>query len=99
MMNGISIETVSDMLNEAIKDKDAHKTLLIVLQLKEMIRTDPVAVKWVVDPTNIKNLHDSLIENLEVPAKMMMLKGRIPHRQKRAHLFVDAIENGIRKVL
>jgi len=98
-MNGISIETVSEMLYEAIDNKDASRALLIVLQLKEMVRTDPVAVKWIVDPTNIKKLHDNLSEKLEVPSKMMMIRNRIPHRQKRAHLFVQAIENGIRKVL
>lgn len=87
------------MLIAAIKDNNAHRALAIVLQLKEQVRSDPVAVKWIVDPANIKNLHELLAEHLEVPSKMMMIRSRVPHRQKRAHLFVQAIENGIRKVL
>ena len=99
MTTGISVETIVSMLNKAILDKDAVRALAIVIQLKEAMRIDPIAVKWITDPANLKSFHENLNEHLGVPQKMMMIRNRIPHRQKRAHLFAMAIENGIRKVI
>lgn len=98
-MMQISIEAVTKLLFEAIEAKDKVKTLGLVLQLKEQVRSDPVAVKWIADPTNLKKIHDALVEHLDVPPKAMMIKHRIPHRQRRALLFVEGIENGVRRII
>lgn len=95
----ISIETITKKLFEAIEEKNAHRTLAFVLELKESVRTDPVAVKWIADPTNLKRVHDALVEHLDVPPKAMMIKNRIPHRQRRALMFVEGIENGVRRIV
>lgn len=95
----ISIEVIIAKLNEAIADKDGVRTLGFILKLKDAVRTDPKAVKWIADPSNLQALHTSLTENLGVPAKAMLLKNRIDNRQKRAHLFVEAIENGVRRTI
>ena len=98
-MTDVSIATVSELLEATILKKDLVKTLAIVLELKEKLRGDPVAVKWITEPSNIKNLQEMLTEHLEIPAKLMMLKNKMPNRQKRAHMFVQAMENGLRRVL
>ena len=95
----VSIGTIISLLEETIKDKNAMKTLALVLELKAKVLTDAETIKWITEPANIKNIHDLLVEHLEVPPKMMMLKTKISHKQKRANLFVQAIENGVRKVL
>lgn len=92
-----SVETITEKLFEAIEAKDKQKTLLLIVQLKEAVKTDPAACKWVTEPLNLKEVHNSLIENLNVDPKAMRVKERITHRQRRALLFVQAIENGIRR--
>lgn len=95
----ISIETFSTMFDEAIENKDGERTLLLVLELKELVRNDPLAIKWITEPTNINHIHEQLVEHLEVPQKAMRLRNPIPNRQRRAWLFVEALENGIRRVV
>lgn len=87
------------MLYETIEQQDKLKTLTLVMQLKEQMRSDPEAVKWVADPVNLKELHEKLTLHLGVPSKAMMIKNRIPHRQRRAFTFIEAVENGVRRVL
>ena len=59
MTSGISVDTIVAMLHTAIENKDATRALAVVIQLKEAMRTDPVAVKWITDPSNLKKLHES----------------------------------------
>ena len=98
-MSMVSIETIIEKLKEAIVAKDKTRTLLLVLQLKESVATDLVAVKWITQPVNLKDIHDSLVEHLGVPPKAMMVKHRVPNQQRRGLLFVQAIENGVRRTL
>jgi len=95
----VSIETVMDLFESAVADGDAQKTLAISMQLTEQVRSDPLAVKWLTTPANIKHVHEILVDGLGVPPKTMMIKDRVPNTQKRAHLFAKGIENGIRRVV
>jgi len=95
----VSIETLMDLLEDAVHEHDRLKTLALVLELKEIIKTDPVAVKWITEPANIKHIHEMLVDNLDVPAASMLVKNRVPHRQRRALLFVEGIINGVRRVV
>jgi 2-phospho-L-lactate guanylyltransferase (CobY/MobA/RfbA family) len=98
-MSDISVDVLTTMLFDTIEAKDINKTLMLVVHLKEKIKSDAVAVKWLSEPANLKRLHDALIEHLDIPQKVMLIKGRFPHRQQRALLFIEAIEGGIRKVI
>lgn len=95
----ISIETIATMLEQAIVNKDKVRTMSLIATMKEAVRTDPVAVKWLVDPGNISRIHELLEEHLEVPAKVMRVSGRAPNRQRRAYMFMEAIEHGVKRVL
>jgi hypothetical protein len=95
----ISIEVIAKLLEEAITNKDKTRTMTLVQMMKEEVRTDPVAVKWVVDPKNLTHLHDLLEENLGVPRKLMRVSGRSPNRQRRAYMFMDAMEHGVKRIL
>lgn len=97
--NNISIEVLTDMLHKTIEEKDIQKTLMLVTKLKEMVRSDAEAVKWISEPANLTKLQASLVENLEIPHKLMLIKGRIPHKQRRAMLFMEAMEAAVRKVI
>lgn len=98
MMN-ISIETLISLLEKSAKDNDKVKVLALIGELKTLVKTDAVAVKWLADPTNLKYTQDLLIEHLGVGQKLLMVKGRIPHRQRRVLMFVQAMENGVKRVL
>lgn len=95
----ISIEVIAKLLEEAIVNKDKTRTMSLVTMMKEEVRTDPVAVKWVADPKNLSHLHDLLEENLKVPRKLMRVQGRSPNRQRRAYMFMEAMEHGVRRIL
>lgn len=99
MNTKISIEVIASMLEDAILNKDKSRTMALIVRLKEEVRTDPVAVKWIVDPKNLTHLHDILEEHLEVPRKVMRVSIRHPNRQRRAYMFVEAMEHGVRRIL
>ena len=44
-------------------------------------------------------MHELLVEHLAVPQKVMRVKDRSEHRQRRAYMFVEAMEHGVRRVL
>lgn len=87
------------MLHRTIEEKDIQKTLMLVTTLKDMVRVDAEAVKWISEPANLNKLQSSLTDHLGVPQKLMMVKGRIPHKQRRAMLFMEAMEAAVRKVI
>ena len=93
------IEVFENMLFESIRNKDAEKTYLLIEELKNKVKKDPEVVKWIVDPATLKKIHTELVEYLDVPLKAMLIKNRVPHRQRRAVLFVEGISNGLKRVL
>jgi len=95
----VSIETVIEALEDAIRAHDKPKTLILISELREAVRNDMAAVKWITEPANIAHLHSLLTEELGVPPKAMQLRNRISHRQRRAWMFVEALENGLRRVI
>jgi len=99
MTNNISVEVLTTMLYKTIEEKDIQKTLMLVTKLKEMVKADAEAVKWISEPANLTKLQAALVEHLDVPQKLMLIKGRVPHRQRRATLFMEAMEAAVRKVI
>jgi hypothetical protein len=95
----ISVETIVALLENAIEDGDAERTLMLVGELKKSLATTPEAVRWVTEPNNLTALHDMLVEHLDVPQKVMRVKERSENRARRAHMFVEAMEHGIKRVL
>ena len=94
-----STELLLKKLDEAILDKDVEQTLACILVLKEQVKANAELIKTLTEPTVIRRLHEMLVEHLEVPPKLLLLGKRVPNRHRRAILFVQTMENGVRRVL
>jgi len=94
-----TIADFSTTLLETIQSKNTTDTLLLIKEFKEMIKTDSNYVVWITDPKNLIKVQQSITENLKVPHKMMMIKKRQVTRAQNAMFFLQAMENGIKKVL
>jgi hypothetical protein len=96
--------TASDFgleLLDAIKSKDAQKSLSQVQQYKENMRDTTVGVDyvtWITEPANLTLVHKALAEDLGVPPRLLAIKRMAMSRTQKAVLLVQAIELGIKKV-
>ena len=99
MSMNIDIEVISDMITTTANEADVKKLYRLVVKLREAVERDPAAVKWIVEPRNIKTIHDSLVNGIGISPKSLMIKGRVPNRQRRAIMMVHAIERSVKKVL
>lgn len=98
-MSNINLELLLTNLYAALDKKDGVRSLGYISILKGMAGEDPVVVKWIVNPGNLTALQEKIVEALEVPQRTMRVKERIQHRQRRAILFVTAMEHAIRRTL
>lgn len=98
-MSNINFDLLIESLYTALDDKDGVRVLGYVSILKGMAAEDPVVVKWIVTPKNLTKLQERLVESLGVTQRAMRVKERIQHRQRRAILFVTAMEHAIRRTV
>ena len=91
------VDAKLETLMESIKDGDNEKTFEEMTDLLEVSLSDPYLAKWITEPANITQLHEDLTEHLGVSPRMMQLKNRIPHRQRRAVFFIKAMLNGVKR--
>lgn len=85
-------------LKECIALKNIEKTNEALATLIEVVRRDAEAVKDVTEPSVISSLHRLLVDTFGVPPRAMFLKTRVPNRIRRAILFVQAMQNGMKKI-
>jgi hypothetical protein len=86
-----------EQLDVALAAKDGVRTLGYISILKGMAAQDPVVVKWIVTPENLVSLQAKVVESLGVEQRAMRVKERVAHRQRRAILFVTAMEIAVRR--
>lgn len=98
-MSNINLDMLIERIHAALDDNDGVKTLGYISILKGMAAEDPEVVKWIVAPDNLVSLQTRIVEGLGVEQRAMRVKERIPHRQRRAILFVTAMEHAIRRTL
>lgn len=98
-MSNINLDLLIEHLYSALDNKDGVRALGYVSILKGMASEDPVVVKWIVTPENLTSLQEKIVESLGVTQRAMRVKERIEHRQRRAILFVTAMEHAIRRTL
>lgn len=98
-MTDINLDILLEKLDEALVAKDSVRTLGYVSILKGLAAKDPVVVKWIVTPENLVGLQAKIVEHLGVEQRAMRVRERIPHRQRRAILFVTAMEHAIRRTI
>jgi hypothetical protein len=80
---------------EKIETEDAQKALDAVDLIIEKLKTDKDLVAEILDPATITNLHEKLIEHIEVAPRAMQLNRRFPNNTMRAIMFSKAMRNGI----
>lgn len=89
---------VQDLIT-AIKLKDTNLALLIANNIKTAIEAnDAVAINNIVDPANITAIHSALIEHLQVPQRLLIMKRRAMTKTTKAYIFTTIIINAITRV-
>ena len=91
----ITNEKIED-LKYFIKEGDGEGAIAVLEDLQSTFPQDEESVGIITMPEVITELHGLLQEHLGVHPRAMMLKGRVPHRGRRAHLFAQAMINGIK---
>lgn len=86
-------------LKDAIRNQDAALVTKLLTETHEkVVAGDAEVINSLTAPAEITELHRLLSEHLGVPAKTMMVKGRITTRGRRASLFCRAMLNGVSRV-
>ena len=83
---------------EKIETGDATKALEAIELIVDAVVTDNDLAAELTDPSIITNLHELLIEHLEVAPKAMQLTRRFPNQGTRAVMFARAMRNGVAHV-
>ncbi len=92
-------EEVIDRLFVAIGNKDVKQAREIVDgELAQMVIDDRETINWIAQPVNLTKLHNELMEHLEIPRKMLMLRNRVPSTHRRSVMFVKAISNALKRL-
>ena len=84
---------------EKLELEDATKSLAAIDLIIEAIPTDNDLAAEITDPGIITNLHELLIEHLDVAPRAMMLARRFPNQGTRAIMFARAMRNGVAHVI
>jgi len=87
-------------LKEAILAGNKDNVLTMLVQMKEdcLVIENVELVQDVTSPAIISELHGLLIEHLGANNRNMLVKGRVPNIRKRAYCFVQAMENGVKRL-
>lgn len=80
---------------EKIETGDGAKALEAVDLILEKLGEDVDLIKEICDPTIITNLHQQLIDHLNVNPRAMQLNRRFPNAGVRALMFTKAMRNGV----
>ena len=95
------MKVLTENFIEKIETGDAEKALaaldLIIEKLEET--SDDDLRNEILNPEIITNLHELLIEHLEVNTRAMQLNRRFPNAYTRALMFSKAMRNGIVRVM
>ena len=89
-----------ELLIETIKSKDALKTMTLVQQYRENMKSVTVGfdyVAWISEPVNLTRVHKALAEDLGVPPRAMAIKRALMSRTQRAMLLTQAMESAIKR--
>jgi len=80
---------------EKIETGNGEKALEAVDLILEKLGSDVDLINEICDPTIITNLHQQLIDHLNVAPRAMQLNRRFPNSGVRALMFTKAMRNGI----
>jgi len=93
------MKVLIENLIEKIELEDADKSLAAMDLILEALPTDTDLQIEITDPATITNLHQLLIDHLNVAPRAMQLTRRFPNQGTRAVMFARAMRNGISHVV
>lgn len=84
-----------ESLKNTIKSGSQANTLTELTMLRDTCLDDEDLANAVTVPSEITELHQLLIDHLNVIPRTMQLRNRIPNRKRRAYLFFQSMMNGV----
>lgn len=91
------IEDLMERIFASIETDDIKLTRILVDELYELVLHDRESIGWILQPVNITKLHNAIMEQYDIPRKMLMLRNRVPSAHRRAVMFIKAIANGLKR--
>jgi hypothetical protein len=93
------MKVLLENLKEKIEEGNADKSLIAIDLVIEKLPSDVDLTNEILSPAIITELHELLIEHLEVAPRAMQLNRRFPNSKTRAVMFAKAMRNGIVHVI
>lgn len=97
-MKTVDGNTITDRLYASIESGNFSATLDTLKELEELVMHDVEHINWITDPVNITGLHQSLITNMEIPHRLLLLKNRVANKHRRAIMFVKIMHNAVSRI-
>jgi len=85
-----------EKLKAAIIDKNAHEALATLERIVEIVRTDAELLQAILSPPVITELHQLLVDHLNVNRRHIQVRRRLPAARSRATLFVRCMIAGVK---
>jgi hypothetical protein len=92
-----NVENLMGRIFSSIENDDIKLTRTLVDELQELVLHDRDSIGWILQPVNITKFHTAIMQQYEIPRKMLMLRNRVPSAHRRAVMFIKAIANGLRR--
>lgn len=89
------MKVLLENFKEKIESGDADEALAAIDQVIEALPGDPDLMLDIISPAVITELHELLIEHLEVPPRAMQLNRRFPNTKTRSLMFAKAMRAGV----
>lgn len=96
-----SASEFGDEFIKTIDSKDPGCALLKIEEFKKNMKDPTIGaeyVAWISEPSNLTKLHNSLIDNLQIPPRLLSIKRAQMPRARKVALLVQAMELAIRRV-
>lgn len=85
-------------LNTSIDDNNKDSILFVLDEMENSVGSDADLVNDITTPEIYTNIKTRLVEDMGVPIRSMLIKGRVVSRKKRAFYFIKALKNGALRI-
>lgn len=91
-----------DKLLEAIKSKDVQLAITEVRQFNASMCDVTVGanyVAWITAPANLTSVHKALVEDLNIPPRLLAIRRMLMSRPQKAALLIKSMEKALERFL
>lgn len=92
---------IGQALTDAITNKDVVLTFSEICQYRDNMYSPDIGAKyviWITEPANLSNIHKLLIDNLNIPPKLLAIRRSNMSRTQKGVLLMQAIEIAVKRV-